>query len=118
MDARVRDFQSRPVYGVGERWGSLSARRAGGSRLLLRGLFGGCAKKYVIRDFDLLVFFYAFGFLSTSGGRVGTSRSLIVSGRNGGQRGTSCSSWLSLISAWQSTLFAMWFDMESNKDLR
>src|ERR671932_1768818 len=80
-NARVRDFPSRPIYGVGERSG-IRLRKVVPtiSWLLVKGFFWRLRTKYVIRDFHPLVFFYIFGS--------------------------------------QFTLFAMWFDMESNKDLR
>ena len=70
-NARVRDFQSRPVYGVGERSGIRYRRVVPRiSWLLLRGFFWRLREKYVIRDFHPLVFFYVFGFLSTLAGVV------------------------------------------------
>ena len=70
-NARVRDFPSRPVYGVGER----SAMRLPSvipriSWLLLKGFFWRLREKYVIRDFHPLVFFYILGILMTSVGLV------------------------------------------------
>ena len=64
VNARVRDFQSRPIYGVGERSG-IRIRRVVPriSWLLLKGFFWRMREKYVIRDFHPLVFFYALGFL-------------------------------------------------------
>src|ERR1700746_2764073 len=70
-NARVRDFPSRPVYGVGERSGIRYHRVVPRiSWLLLRGFFWRLGQKYVIRDFHPLVFFYAFGFLATLTGLV------------------------------------------------
>src|SRR6478609_7641541 len=64
--ARVRDFPSRPIYGVGERSG-IKIRRVVPriSWLLWKGFFWRLREKYVIRDFHPLVFFYALGFLMT-----------------------------------------------------
>ncbi len=61
-NARVRDFPSRPVYGVGERSG-IKLRRVVPriSWLLVKGFFWRLREKYVIRDFHPLVFFYALG---------------------------------------------------------
>ena len=63
-NARVRDFPSRPIYGVGERSG-IKIRRVVPriSWLLWKGFFWRLREKYVIRDFHPLVFFYALGFL-------------------------------------------------------
>ena len=62
VNARVRDFPSRPIYGVGERSGiqyrSVVPRI---SWLLLKGFLWRLREKYVIRDFHPLVFFYALG---------------------------------------------------------
>ncbi|HEX5246720.1 MAG TPA: glycosyltransferase family 2 protein [Gaiellaceae bacterium] len=119
-NARVRDFPSRPVYGVGERSGIRYHRVAPRiSWLLLRGFFWRLREKYVIRDFHPLVFFYAFGFLATLAGVVLGILELVD--RIGGHAvsvGTVVLIALLLISGSQFTLFAMWFDMESNKDLR
>jgi glycosyltransferase involved in cell wall biosynthesis len=119
-NARVRDFPSRPIYGVGERSG-IRIRRVVPriSWLLCKGFFWRLREKYVIRDFHPLVFFYAFGFLATLAG-------LVLGGIENGYRaagyevsvGTVVLIALLLISGSQFTLFAMWFDMETNKDLR
>ena len=119
-NARVRDFSSRPVYGVGERSGIRYRRVVPRiSWLLLRGFFWRLRDKYVIRDFHPLVFFYAFGFLATLAGLV---LGLVELGfRLAGNQvsvGTVVLIALLIISGSQFTLFAMWFDMESNKDLR
>src|SRR3954451_17389483 len=62
-NARVRDFPSRPIYGVGERSG-IKIRRVVPriSWLLWKGFFWRMREKYVIRDFHPLVFFYFLGF--------------------------------------------------------
>ena len=70
-NARVRDFPSRPVYGVGEQSG-IKLRKVVPriSWLLLKGFFWRLREKYVIRDFHPLVFFYALGILMTLVGLV------------------------------------------------
>jgi glycosyltransferase involved in cell wall biosynthesis len=119
-NARVRDFPSRPVYGVGERSGIRYRRVVPRiSWLLVKGFFWRLREKYVIRDFHPLVFFYAFGFLSTLVGLV--LGCVEIGYRAAGYDvsvGTVVLIALLLISGSQFTLFAMWFDMESNKDLR
>ena len=119
-NARVRDFPSRPVYGVGERSGIRYHKVVPRiSWLLMKGFFWRLREKYVIRDFHPLVFFYAFGFLATL---VGLVLGLVELGYrlagNAVSVGTVVLIALLLISGSQFTLFAMWFDMESNKDLR
>jgi glycosyltransferase involved in cell wall biosynthesis len=120
VNARVRDFPSRPVYGVGERSG-IKYRQVVPriSWLLLKGFFWRLKEKYVIRDFHPLVFFYAFGFLATLAGLVlGVIEIAYRIAGNAVSVGTVVLIALLLISGSQFTLFAMWFDMESNKDLR
>ena len=120
-NARVRDFPSRPIYGVGERSG-IRLRKVVPriSWLLVKGFFWRMKEKYVIRDFHPLVFFYALGFLMTVVGLVARRRRgrAADSWATRSRRRRSCSSRCSSISGSQFTLFAMWFDMESNKDLK
>jgi glycosyltransferase involved in cell wall biosynthesis len=119
-NARVRDFPSRPVYNVGERSGIRYRKVVPRiSWLLLKAFFWRLREKYVIRDFHPLVFFYAFGFLATLAGLVlgGIELGFRIAG-NQVSVGTVVLIALLLISGSQFTLFAMWFDMESNKDLR
>ncbi len=118
--ARVRDIPSRPVYGVGERskmrYRHVVPRIAW---LLLRGFFWRLWEKYVKRDFHPLVFFYLLGFLATL---AGVLLGLVVVGyRIAGNSipiATVVLVALLVLSGSQFTLFAMWFDMETNKDLR
>jgi glycosyltransferase involved in cell wall biosynthesis len=119
-NARVRDFPARPVYGVGERSG-IRLRRVVPriSWLLLKGFLWRLREKYVIRDFHPLVFFYAFGFVMTAAGLVlGIVETALRIAGNAVSVGTVVLVALLLIAGSQFTLFAMWFDMESNKDLR
>jgi glycosyltransferase involved in cell wall biosynthesis len=119
-NARVRDFPSRPIYGVGERSG-IKIRRVVPriSWLLFKGFFWRLREKYVIRDFHPLVFFYGLGFIATVAGFL---LGLVVVGyRIAGYSipvATVVLVAVLVISGLQFTLFAMWFDMESNKDLR
>jgi len=119
-NARVRDVHSRPVYGVGER--STMRYRHVVPRiawLLLRGFFWRLWEKYVKRDFHPLVFFYLVGFVSFT---AGVLLGLVVAGyRLDGYSipvATVVLVALLVLSGSQFTLFAMWFDMESNKELR
>jgi glycosyltransferase involved in cell wall biosynthesis len=118
--ARVRDFPSRPIYGIGERSG-IKVRKVIPriSWLLVKGFFWRLREKYVIRDFHPLVFFYALGFLFTAVGLVlGIVETVLRFMGNDITTPTVVLIALLLISGSQFTLFAMWFDMESNKDLR
>jgi glycosyltransferase involved in cell wall biosynthesis len=119
-NARVRDFPSRPIYGVGERSG-IRLRKVVPtiSWLLVKGFFWRLREKYVIRDFHPLVFFYILGFLMSFLG-LGLGIAEVVLRIMGNQitAATVVLVALLLIFGSQFTLFAMWFDMESNKDLR
>ena len=119
-NARVRDFPSRPIYGVGERSGIRLRKVVPAiSWLLVKGFFWRMREKYVIRDFHPLVFFYTLGFLmSTIGFLLGiyVSALRIFSGQDI-TTPTIVLVALLLISGSQFTLFAMWFDMDANKEL-
>jgi hypothetical protein len=118
-DARVRDFPSRPIYGVGERSG-IRLRKVVPriSWLLFKGFFWRMREKYVIRDFHPLVFFYMLGFLMTLLGLgLGIAEVVLRILGNDITAATVVLVALLLIAGSQFTLFAMWFDMESNKDL-
>jgi glycosyltransferase involved in cell wall biosynthesis len=118
-NARVRDFPSRPIYNVGERSG-IRVRKVVPriSWLLIKGFFWRMREKYVIRDFHPLVFFYFLGFLFTAIGLVlGVVEAILRLKGNAITTPTIVLVALLLISGSQFTLFAMWFDMESNKDL-
>ena len=120
INARVRDIPSRPIYGVGERSG-IRLRKVVPriSWLLLKGFFWRLREKYVIRDFHPLVFFYALGILMTSVGfLLGAVEVVLRVLGNAITTPTIVLVALLLISGSQFTLFGMWFDMESNKDLR
>ena len=118
-NARVRDYPSRPIYGVGERSG-IRLRHVVPriSWLLVKGFFWRLREKYVIRDFHPLVFFYMLGFLMTTLGFLLGLVELVLRLRgNAITTPTIVLVALLLISGSQFVLFAMWFDMESNKDL-
>ncbi|RDI74276.1 Glycosyl transferase family 2 [Gaiella occulta] len=121
ISARVRDVPSRPIYGVGERSGirirSVAPRIAW---LLFKGFWWRMKEKYVIRDFHPLVFFYVLGALMSV---LGVLLGLVVAVSrlfygNEITTPTIVLVALLLISGTQFTLFAMWFDQESNKELR
>jgi glycosyltransferase involved in cell wall biosynthesis len=120
-NARVRDFPSKPIYNIGERSGIRLWRVVPAiAWLLFKGFFWRLREKYVIRDFHPLVFFYALGIVMTT---VGLGLGTFVAIERiffGGDitAGTATLVALLLISGVQFLLFAMWFDMESNKDLR
>jgi len=112
-NARVRDYPSRPIYGVGERSG-IRLRKVVPtiSWLLLKGFFWRLREKYVIRDFHPLVF-----FATLIGLGLGIAEFVLRILGNDITPATIVLVALLLISGSQFTLFAMWFDMESNRDL-
>jgi glycosyltransferase involved in cell wall biosynthesis len=120
QNARVRDVPSRPIYDVGESSGiKLRSVVPRISWLLFKGFWWRMAQKYVIRDFHPLVFFYVFGVVMTVAGLA--LGAIEVALRIAGNEITAASIVLVavlLIAGLQLTLFAMWFDMEANKDLR
>jgi glycosyltransferase involved in cell wall biosynthesis len=118
-NARVRDYPSRPIYGVGERSG-IRLRKVVPtiSWLLIKGFFWRMREKYVIRDFHPLVFFYLLGFvMGFIGLALGIAEVVLRILGNQITAATVVLIALLLIFGSQFTLFAMWFDMESNKDL-
>ena len=119
-NARVRDFPSKPVYGVGERSGIRLWKVVPTiSWLLLKAFFWRLKEKYVIRDFHPLVFFYVLGLVMfVIGLGLGIAEVVLRIMGNAVSAGTVVLVALLLIFGSQFTLFAMWFDMESNKDLR
>jgi glycosyltransferase involved in cell wall biosynthesis len=120
INARVRDIPSRPIYNVGERSG-IRIRKVVPriSWLLVKGFFWRLREKYVIRDFHPLVFFYLLGILMTLAGlALGLAETILRFTGKSIPTATIVLVALLLVSGSQFTLFAMWFDMESNKDLR
>ncbi len=117
---RVRDYPSRPIYGVGERSG-IRLRRVVPtiSWLLVKGFFWRLKEKYVIRDFHPLVLFYTLGFLLFGVGlALGIAYTVLRILGNEIPAATAVLIALLVISGLQFSMFAMWFDMESNKDLK
>ena len=120
INARVRDVPSRPVYGVGETSG-IRLRRVipSISWLLTKAFFWRMREKYVIRDFHPLVFFYVFGILFSLIGLVlGVTVTILRILGNQLTVATVVLVALLLIAGLLFTLFAMLFDMESNRELR
>ncbi|GAB4338080.1 MAG: hypothetical protein Kow0089_09760 [Desulfobulbaceae bacterium] len=117
---RVRDVSIRPVYNVGEVSG-IKLRKVFFTIpwILFKGFWRRMFEKYVIRDFHPLIFFYILGlfFFIVSGGLA--LRIVYYKAILGYFPPTSTLAMMfSFVSASQFTLFAMWFDMEVNKELR
>jgi len=117
---RVRDVPVNPVYGIGERSGIRIYRVVFTLSFLLLKLFiWRLEEKYIIRDFHPLVLFYLLGFVLTPIGVVFGSYLLILRIFFGSVAATSALfAAFFAISGLQSLFFAMWFDMEYNKNLR
>jgi glycosyltransferase involved in cell wall biosynthesis len=120
VEARVRDVPSRPIYDVGEQSGIRYSRVIPAiSWLLLKAFFWRLWQKYVIRDFHPLVFFYVFGIgMFLVGLGLGIAEVVLRILGNPIPPATVVLVALLLIFGSQFTLFAMWFDLERNKDLR
>ena len=117
---RVQDVPVRPVYNIGENSGMRPLRMIPALSWLLAKLFIlRMWQKYVIRDFHPLLFFYAMGFLLLPSGFLLGLYLFILRLVKGPVSGTSALfAVFLLIIGLQMIFFAMWFDMEYNKDLK
>jgi glycosyltransferase involved in cell wall biosynthesis len=117
---RVRDYPSRPIYGVGERSG-IRLRHVVPkiSWLLTKGFFWRMKEKYIIRDFHPLIFFLVFGLFLTAFG-LGLGIVLIVLRYHTGALSPNAVIFdaFCTIMGMQMLFFAMWMDMEQNKGLK
>jgi glycosyltransferase involved in cell wall biosynthesis len=120
QNARVRDVPSRPIYDVGQQSGiKLRSVVPRISWLLFKGFWWRMGQKYVIRDFHPLVFFYVFGLMMLAVGLIlGLVELVLRIAGNAITPATIVLVAVLVIAGLQMTLFAMWFDMEANKDLR
>ena len=118
---RVRDVEIKPIYGIGEKSGIKPIRMIPQLSWLMWKLFvWRMVQKYIIRDFHPLIFFYLLsGFLLglvspvlfirliyywTTVGHIPPINTLALM--------------LTLITGLQFLLFAMWFDMDYNRNLK
>jgi len=117
---RVRDVPVSPIYGIGERSGiRISKVIFTLSFLLLKLFLWRLKEKYIIRDFHPLVLFYSLGFILTPIGFAFGCYLLIYRLFIGPVAATSALfAAFFAISGLQSLFFAMWFDMEYNKELK
>lgn len=119
-DFRVQDVPIRPIYNIGEVSGIRLPRVIPRlSWLLVKCYFWRMKEKYIIRDFHPLIFFLTFGlFLTTGGGMLGVYL-LYARLFHGPVAATSVVlAAFALIMGAQMLFFAMWMDMEHNKQLR
>jgi glycosyltransferase involved in cell wall biosynthesis len=118
-DCRVADVPTRAIYGVGEQ-SSMKVLKVtfAISALLFRRFWWRLFHKYVLRDFHPLVFFYGLSAV-TSIASIGLFVRLVVLWVRQGFVPQTTALVLSffLITTLQSVLFAMWMDMEANKEL-
>jgi glycosyltransferase involved in cell wall biosynthesis len=120
FNQRVCDVPVRPVYNIGEKSGiRLWKVIPKLSWLLTKCFFWRMKEKYVIRDFHPLVFFYTMGLTLCP---LGLMFGLYLVGHrifSGPVSPTSALFAMFLfVSGLQSLFFAMWFDMEYNKNLK
>ena len=117
---KVVDVPLRPIYKVGEQskmrmWKVIPTM----CWLLLRCFWWRMWRKYVIHDFHPLVLFYTTGNLLGLAGLGLFARMMWLWAENGRIPPMNTLFWVfCTISSMQFCLFAMWFDMESNRDTR
>ncbi|RPI99261.1 MAG: glycosyltransferase family 2 protein [Deltaproteobacteria bacterium] len=117
---RVKDMPVQPVYGIGEK-SSMKVHKVVFtlSFLLFKLFLWRLKEKYIIRDFHPLVLFYLLGFVLTPVGVLFGCYLLFFRIFVGPVAATSALfAAFFAISGLQSLFFAMWFDMEYNKELK
>jgi len=117
---RVRDIPIRPIYNIGEKSGIKPLWMVPRlSWLLFRLFIKRMWQKYVIRDFHPLVFFYAMGIVLFVPGMILGIYLFFYRVLVAPIAPTSALFAVFLfVSGMQSLFFAMWFDMESNRELK
>jgi len=117
---KVMDVPVDPVYNVGEKSGIRIRKVAFTiSWLLVKMFLWRMKEKYIIRDFHPLIFFYTLGGFFSIATIILFARVFLYWASFGNiPHINALAAFFSFISASQFTLFAMWFDMESNKHLK
>ena len=133
FNLRIKDVPVRPIYHIGEKSGIKFRKvipRIGW--LLFKSFFWRLKEKYVIRDFHPLVFFYLFGFFFLPLGmlyglfiffcrvflrHLGLSAKLVQIAMTVSTPFGMLMDIILITSGIQFLLFAMWIDMENNRDL-
>jgi len=115
---RVCDVQIKPIYGIGEKSGIKPLRVIPKLTWQMGKFFlNRMVQKYIIRDFHPLVFFYLTGFIMFLSGLTLGLYLLIYRIFVGTVAATSTIMAVFLfITGMQSLFFAMWFDMDYNKN--
>ncbi len=120
FNLKVRDVPIKPVYNVGEKSGIKIYKVVPKlSWLLFKCFLYRMKEKYIIRDFHPLIFFYSLGAMFCVLTFILFIRLFIKWGVNGSIPPINAlAAMFSFMSSSMFTLFAMWFDMEANKDLK
>jgi glycosyltransferase involved in cell wall biosynthesis len=115
---RVCDVEIKPIYGIGEKSGINPLRMIPKlARLMYRFFLYRMVQKYIIRDFHPLIFFYLSGFIMFTGGLLLGLYLFCYRILIGTVEATSTIMAVFLfITGMQSLFFAMWFDMDYNKN--
>ncbi len=117
---KVRDVHINPTYHIGEKSG-VKIRKVIFTIgwLLTKMFFWRLKEKYIIRDFHPLVFFYFLGGLLLTSSVFFTVRLIVLWIKVGHvPEITALALIFCIVTGLLTTFFAMWFDMEYNKDLR
>lgn len=117
---RVIDVPIKPVYNIGEQSGIKPGKIIPKLSVLLFRLFlWRMVQKYIIRDFHPLIFFYGMGCgLLIPGLLFGIALIVYRLTVSIVSPTTALFAVFLFVSGLQALLFAMWFDMESNRHLR
>jgi glycosyltransferase involved in cell wall biosynthesis len=117
---KVTDVPVEPVYNIGEKSGiKIHKVIFTIGWLLLKLFFWRMKEKYIIRDFHPLVFFYILGFCFGIAAILLFLRVFALWYLTGDIPDINAlAAMFSFMSSSQFILFAMWFDMEANKNLK
>lgn len=119
-EMRVVDIPVDPVYNIGEKSGiKIKKVIFTISWQLVKMFLWRMKEKYIIRDFHPLIFFYFLGGVFGAAAVLLFARALyfwVVMGRI--PPINALAGMFAFMSSSLFTLFAMWFDMEANKDLK
>ena len=120
FDFRVSDVHIRPVYNIGEKSGIKLMRVIPRiSWLLFKGFWRRLFFKYVIKDFHPLIFFYIFSCLLLTVSVPLAVRLFYIWAKTGNIPDINAMALIfTIISGLQTLFFAMWFDMDYNKNLK
>jgi len=115
---KVKDVKVETIYNIGEKSGiSISKVVFSLGWLLIRRFFWRLKIKYIIRDFHPLIFFYILGFLFLFLSVLLSIRMYFIWYKTGFIPSINAlASMFSFSSASIFLLFAMWFDLEVNKN--